>query len=184
VQEQKTYDTIIIGSGFGGTMTAQVLVEAGMKVLMIERGDWVDRGPHNWGPYGTGEATPFYSKESPYRVLAGGRDYVAGAYNCVGGPSVFYGGVSMRMRKEDFESDPDIVGDSGASWPFGYEELEPFYARAEQILNVAGDAGRDPTEPRRSSSYPQSLNAFPPAFGYKLRLKQRQGDVRGVPNLR
>lgn len=157
-------------------MTAHTLVNAGMDVLMVERGDWVSRGPHNWSPYGTGEATPFYSKESPYRILAGGRDYVAGAYNCVGGPSVFYGGVSMRMREADFEPGPEIVLDSGASWPFKYRDLEPFYVRAEKILNVAGDAGRDPTEPSRSDTYPQSLNGL----SGTARVVQRAGESLGL----
>ncbi len=43
-----------------------------------------------------------------------------GAFNCVGGPSVFYGGVSLRFRSDDFAPAPEIVGDSGAAWPFDY----------------------------------------------------------------
>jgi choline dehydrogenase-like flavoprotein len=83
-----------------------------------------------------------------------------GAYNCVGGPSVFYGGVSFRFRENDFETDPEIAGDSGACWPYKYSALEPYYARAEQILNVAGETGSDPTEPSRKIPYPQQLNSL------------------------
>jgi choline dehydrogenase-like flavoprotein len=155
---QKAYDAIIIGSGFGGSMMAHVLVNAGLSVLMLERGDWVPRGPHNWAPEGSVDLTPFYSKETPYRVLAGGNSKIMGAYTCVGGPSVFYGGVSMRLREADFQPDDEIVRDSGACWPFKYGELEPYYSRAEHILNIAGEAGRDPTEPYRSAPYPQALN--------------------------
>ncbi|NIR47047.1 GMC family oxidoreductase, partial [candidate division KSB1 bacterium] len=88
----------------------------------------------------------------------GGNSDVMGAYNCVGGPSVFYGAVSMRLREADFEPTPEIVADSQAYWPYTYSELEPYYARAEQILNIAGESGSDPTEPRRSNPYPQRLN--------------------------
>ena len=148
------YDAIIIGSGFGGAMAAHPLVHAGLKVLMLERGPWVTRGPHNWEPRGTVDLTPYYSLESPYRVVGPGEAKTVGAYSCVGGPSVFYGGVSLRLRESDFEPDPEIVGDSGAEWPYRYGELEPYYDRAERLLGVAGDAADDPTEPPHSAPYP------------------------------
>ena len=155
-----TYDAIVIGSGFGGSMVAYRLVQAGLKVLMLERGDWVPRSAQNWDPDGTVFLTPFYTDESPYRVLAGGTSDVMGAYSCVGGPSVFYGGVSMRFREADFEAAAEIAGNSDAHWPYSYADLEPYYTQAEQILDVAGEIGRDPTEPHRSAPYPQALNAL------------------------
>ncbi len=158
--KESLYDAIIIGSGFGGSMVSRVLVQAGFKVLMLERGDWVPRGPHNWASDGSVDLTPFYTFETPYRVTSGGNRKMMGGYSCVGGPSVFYGGVSMRYREADFETNSDMVGDSEARWPFSYEELEPYYSRAEHILNVAGEAGRDLTEPYRSEPYPQSPNAL------------------------
>lgn len=154
------YDAIIIGSGFGGALTAHALVNAGKKVLLLERGDWVQRGPHNWAPNASVDLTPFYSLESPYRILAGGNKAEMGAYSCVGGPSVFYGGVSLRFREADFNLDPAMVGDSNAFWPYQYADLEPYYTRAEKILNVAGETQTDPTEPSRSAPYPQPLNAL------------------------
>ncbi|HEX9654659.1 MAG TPA: GMC family oxidoreductase [bacterium] len=157
---QRPYDAIIIGSGFGGAMSAHVLVNAGLRVLMLERGDWVPRGPHNWAADGSVDLTPYYSTETPYRVLAGGNRKIMGAYNCVGGPSVFYGAVSMRLREADFEPVPEIVADSGAEWPYRYDDLERYYTRAEKILDIAGEAGGDPTEPKRSSPYPQLLNGL------------------------
>lgn len=147
-------DAIVIGSGFGGTMAAHELVGAGLKVLMLERGDWVTRGLHNWGRHGSVDLTPHYSFESPYRLEAGGRPRTIGAYSCVGGPSVFFGGVAFRLREADFEPDPEIVGDSGAAWPLRYADLEPYYDRAERLLGVAGDPQGDPTEPPRSRPYP------------------------------
>jgi choline dehydrogenase-like flavoprotein len=156
----RVYDAVIVGSGFGGSLIAHTLVNAGLDVLMLERGDWVERGPHNWEQDASVDLTPFYTTEMPYRVLAGGNKDVMGAYSCVGGPSVFYGGVSMRFREADFKADPEIVGDSSAAWPFGYSELEPYYARAEHLLGVAGEAGEDPTEPHRSGPYPHRFNGL------------------------
>ena len=97
------YDFIIIGSGFGGSMAAHQLVNAGKKVLMLERGGWVERGPENWTMQGSLELTANYDKSSPLKVLKGGHKKVMGLYSCVGGPSIFYGGVSFRFRESDFE---------------------------------------------------------------------------------
>ena len=80
-------------------------------------------------------------------MLAGGDSDTLGTIACVGGASVFFGGVSLRLRERDFEADPEIVGDSGAEWPYRYADLEPFYSKAEQLLGVAGigRAGPDGT---------------------------------------
>jgi choline dehydrogenase-like flavoprotein len=150
-----TWDAIVVGSGFGGAMAAHALVNAGQRVLMLERGGWVARGPENWGARGAGLVTPHYTMESPYDVTAGQRRYRAGSWQCVGGQSVFYGGASYRFRECDFEPDADVVGDSGAEWPFRYADVEPFYARAERLLGVAGETGDDDTEPPRSTPYRQ-----------------------------
>ncbi len=150
-----TYDAIIIGSGFGGTMTAQKLVNAGMKVLMLERGDWVFRSPKNWDMRGSVDLTEHYDKSSPLKVIKGGNKKIMGLYSCVGGPSVFYGGVSFRFREQDFEKNEEIVGKDGESWPISYSHLEPFYTEAEGLLNISGEANVDPTEPPRSAPFPQ-----------------------------
>lgn len=164
------YDAIIIGSGFGGGGVAHRLVRAGWRVLMLERGDRVERGDHNWEPDGSLDLTPFYSRETPYTVAEQtdatasqldrlltrrtGATTVASCF-CVGGPSVFYGAVSLRLRERDFRPDP-LHGGSGAEWPFGYDTLESYYGAAEVLLDVAGEAGKDPTESPRSSGYPQA----------------------------
>ncbi len=150
------WDAIIVGSGFGGAMVAHRLLAAGARVLMIERGDWVERGPAAWEPAASLELTRHYDREIPYRCVAGGYGGEIAGYACVGGPSVFYGCVSFRFRERDFTGDPDVVADSGAQWPFGYDELEPYYGEAEGLLSIAGDDAGDPTAPRRSTPYPQA----------------------------
>jgi choline dehydrogenase-like flavoprotein len=149
------YDAIVIGSGIGGALAAHPLVHAGWRVLMLERGDWVQRGPHNWASDGVKDLTPHYDRATPYQVSGDDRMHVGGVH-CVGGQSVFYGGVSLRYRERDFDATPDEQA-AGAQWPFDYEELEPWYAAAERIIGVAGASGSDPTEPWRSGRYPQSV---------------------------
>jgi len=149
------FDTIVIGSGFGGAMTAHQLLGAGQRVLMIERGDWVERGPDNWAPTGSAELTRHYVKDTPYNIKAGGYGKVMGGYFNVGGPSVWYGCVSFRFRERDFTPDPDVVADSGAAWPLRYSDLEPYYNQAEQLIGVSGDDQADPTRPPRQAGFPQ-----------------------------
>ena len=150
----REWDVIVIGSGFGGVFTALPLVQAGARVLMLERGPWVERGQHNWSPEGTMEKTPYYSYESPGQVLEGGQTPVIGQTSCVGGASVFYGGVCFRLRPADFTPSAEIVGDSGAAWPLRYADLETWYERCEELLEVAGEAGADPSEAPRRGPYP------------------------------
>jgi choline dehydrogenase-like flavoprotein len=156
------FDLIVIGSGPGGAMAAWPAVQAGRRVLMIERGDWVHRRPENWGPAGFVELTPAWATDTAYQVLAGGTGPLLGVLATVGGASVFYGGVAIRMRESDFAPDPDIDADSGAAWPYTYADLEPYYSRGEQLLDVAGVTGEDPTEPWRSTPYPQQLPELAP----------------------
>jgi choline dehydrogenase-like flavoprotein len=153
-----TYDALVIGSGFGGMMAAHTLVHSGLRVLMLERGDWVVRSPETWHGDQVGPLGRHCHTESPYDVYDGRGRSTTGAFFCVGGPSVFYGGVALRFRAEDFESNPDIEAGSGAAWPYSYADLEPYYMEAERIIGVAGVAGADPTEPPRSAGY-----AEPPA---------------------
>jgi choline dehydrogenase-like flavoprotein len=149
------FDAIVIGSGFGGVLAAHPLVQAGWRVLMLERGDWVVRGPQNWAPAGVRELSPYYDRSTPY-AISGDHRGSAGALHCVGGASVFYGGVALRYRERDFRSTAD-ERKVDACWPFDYAELEPYYSAAETLIGVCGEPHADPTEPWRSAGYPQGL---------------------------
>ena len=65
---------------------------------------------------------------------------------CVGGATKLYGAALYRLRKEDFGELRHHDGISPA-WPIDYDELEPYYTRAEQLYQVHGARGEDPTEP-------------------------------------
>ena len=164
---EERYDAIVIGSGFGGAMAAHALIDAGLSVLMLERGDWVARGPENWASEGVGPLTPHYSTASR-------------TFHCVGGPSVFYGGVAFRFRAGDFDHTPEIAGDSGACWPWSYRDLEPYYTEAEQLLGVAGAAGADPTESERSGPYPQRPATLAP-ISKRIECAARELGCRPFP---
>jgi len=169
------YDAVIVGSGPGGAMTAQVLVDAGARVLVLERGDWVPRGPKNHLPEAVAMLSPSYSTAVCMDADTDGGRRDAGAFHCVGGQSVYYGAVAFRYRERDFASAPEVVGGSGAAWPFGYDELEPWYARAERLLGVCGDEGADPTEPPRSGPYPARAAESTPAAAALHAAARRRG---------
>lgn len=162
------YDAIIIGSGFGGACVAYPLLRAGWRVLMLERGEWLVRGPDNWRPEAVRDLSPHYDSSTPYELTGETRGQ-AGSIHCVGGASVFYGGASMRYREADFTPTPE-ERQAGAAWPYSYLELEPYYTAAEQMIGVAGLSGSDPTEPFRSAPYPHGL---PPLS----RVGQRMADA-------
>jgi len=161
-------EVVVIGSGFGGTAAAGALLAAGHDVLMIERGGWVDRDAGRaFAP--TGGLASDLSGDLPYLTPGNGRRHVTGPHFCVGGPSVFFAAVSSRFRVADLAPALEIVRDSGAAWPFTYDDLEPFYGAAEQLLGVAGETGGDPTEPPRSGPFPQPL---PPLAPVSIRLAE------------
>ena len=146
------WDLAVIGTGFGGSMVALSAVRAGMRVLLIERGRWVDRDDSAWDPRSI-LLDRKYRSASPFEVprLAFGRTRFF-PDEAVGGKSVFYGAASFRLRAGDFrlrERYPDVCSDL-VDWPIGYADLAPFYDQAERLLGVAGVAGGDPTEPPRA----------------------------------
>ena len=60
---------------------------------------------------------------------------------------------------------------SRRAWPISYEDMEPFYTRAEQLYEVRGARGEDPTEPPASAPYPH------PAVSHEPRIQQLADDL-------
>ena len=145
-----SYDALIVGSGFGGAAAGYVLARAGLRVLLLERAVPVRRDAEDWD-----QRRILLEKRysgTPLSVDQHGRGFEPLTVNqAVGGMSVFYGGASLRLRPGDF-----------GGWPFGYSDLEPFYDRAEELLEVHGAAGEDPCEPPRRGPYPRAAAELAP----------------------
>ena len=140
------YDIIIIGSGAGGGTVAQALATTAARILILERGDFVPQEPANWDPEAVWKHLRYRTTE---RWLDGrGQKFLPYTHYCVGGNTKFWGSVLYRLRREDFWAVEHVDGVSPA-WPIDYETLEPFYARAEQLYQVHGESGVDPTEAPR-----------------------------------
>ena len=144
-------DIVIVGSGMGGATLAAALAPSGRRIVILERGERLADCPEARDPAAIFRRGHFKPKET--WLDAAGRPFNPGNYACVGGNTKFYGAVLLRYRAEDFRPLRHIEGTT-PGWPIGYDELEPFYGQAEALYRVRGDAGADPTEPPRSTSYP------------------------------
>ena len=82
-----------------------------------------------------------------------GKPFQPQVHYFVGGATKLYGAALYRLRAEDFGELRHHDGISPA-WPISYDELEPYYTRAEQLYQVHGARGEDPTEPPASAPYP------------------------------
>ena len=100
----------------------------------------------------------------------------------MGGNTKFYGAVLFRYRKEDFSELEFPGGGMSPAWPFPYEELEPWYSKAEQLYQVRGTTEEDPTEPYHSSPYPHAPVPDEPAIAVvRERLKKAGLNPASLP---
>ena len=147
------YDAIVVGSGFGGSVTAYRLAEAGKRVLVLERGR----------PYPPGSFTrsPFRARESfwdPPRGLVGmyhywsfkGIDALVSAG--LGGGSLIYANVFLR-KDENWFVQEDMSDGGYEYWPVNRADLDPHYDRVEKMLNLQ----RYPFEHEPYASTPKTI---------------------------
>jgi choline dehydrogenase-like flavoprotein len=168
---QTHYDVIIIGSGAGGGTLAHRLAPSGKKVLILERGDWLPREARNWSVADVFQDNRYISPETWY--LPDGKPFQPQVHYFVGGATKLFGAALYRLRKEDFGAMQHYDGSSPA-WPITYEELEPYYTEAEQLYQVHGEHGSDPTEPLASAPYPA------PAVSSEPRIKKLAEDLKAA----
>src|SRR3954470_23886721 len=167
-----SYDTIIIGTGAAGGIVAGVLAEAGQRILLLERGpalSFSDIGRdhlrnqrlsvygHNAGPELEGNPRVFVDPKGDVRkVLPYELNYHNNAA-CLGGGTRVYGAQAWRFMPTDFRMASTYgvpAGSSLADWPIGYDDLAPYYERAEWEIGVAGNSAAAARYHRRERGYP------------------------------
>jgi cholesterol oxidase len=125
------FDAVVVGSGFGGAVTAYRLGEAGMSVCVLERGKPYPPGSFPRSPWEM--ARNFWDPSEglhglfdvwSFRGLGG---IVASG---LGGGSLLWSNVVLRKDRSTF------VRESGEYWPVTYEDLEPHYERHEAMLGA------------------------------------------------
>src|SRR3954470_5641063 len=162
------YDVIIIGAGAGGGTLAYALAASGKRILLLERGDYVRREKENWSSEAVNLKGRYATKEV-WQDKDGKALHPHTNYN-VGGNTKFYGAALFRLRKEDF-GELRHAGGVSPAWPISYDEMEPYYTRAEQLYAVHGERGVDPTEPPAGAPYPF------PAVSHEPRIQQLSDDL-------
>lgn len=145
------YDIIIIGSGAGGGTLAHRLASTGKKILILERGHWLPREQANWNPTNVFVENRYVSKD--LWLDEKDRPFQPGVHYFVGGATKMFGAALFRLRPQDFQG---ITHHGGLSpqWPISYADLEPYYQQAEELYQVHGLRGEDPTEGPSSGPYP------------------------------
>lgn len=153
-EARDAYDVVVVGSGAGGGVAARVLADAGASVLIVERGQWVDRDAptmdhlHNHRLSLLGDGTS--PAGHPRIVERNGGEVVleppdAGYQNnaiAIGGGTRMFGAQAWRLHPDDFRMAtlygvPE--GSALADWPIGYDDLAPYYRKVEWDLGVSAE---------------------------------------------
>lgn len=163
------YDIVIIGTGAGGGTLAGHLAPSGKRILLLERGGFLPREKENWVSHEVFLESRYKAKET-WRNKDG-REFHPGIHYFVGGNTKVYGAALLRFRREDF-SEVRHYGGISPAWPITYEEMGPYYSKAEQLHCVHGLRGSDPTEPPASGGYPN------PPVAHEPRIQELDSDLK------
>lgn len=150
-ENTEIYDAIVVGSGAGGGMSAYILAHAGLKVLMLEAGPFYDpakdslqlrwpwesprRGASTTRPFGDFDAAygGWDIEGEPYSTVAG-TEFSWFRARMLGGRTNHWGRISLRMGPDDFQPKDGLT----EAWPFGYEEVKPYYDRVDRMIGIYG----------------------------------------------
>jgi gluconate 2-dehydrogenase alpha chain len=157
----KKTDVVIVGLGAAGGVAALPLARAGLEVIGLEAGTWL--GPRDFAPdelrnnfRGWPQSVQKTNNEIPTHRPNASAPYSPRAplhpmMNAVGGTTMHYWGQSWRLNPWDFKVVSETTRRYGASripkgstvedWPFGLEELEPYYDKVEYEVGISGQAG-------------------------------------------
>jgi choline dehydrogenase-like flavoprotein len=153
----KRVNAVVVGAGAGGGVVAKELAVAGYKVALLERGQWYTPADchkddlrnqrttvlgNAFGPVEAGNPRVLVELDGRERVLTPSM----GGYNnnaaCVGGGTLSYGAMAWRFLEKDFRMKSTygaLDGSTLEDWPISYDDLEPFYEKAEWEIGVSGD---------------------------------------------
>lgn len=177
-------NAVVIGSGAAGGIVAKELSTAGLSVVVLERGkrytahDCRKDDLRNQRTTLLGNAFGPDDDGQPRVVVDGKgtpRTYLPseGAYQnnaaCVGGGTLSYGAQAWRYMPQDFRLRSMYGAPEGSSledWPIGYEDLEPFYEKAEYEIGISGDYTGTPLAGPRKRGLP--MPPLPPNREFEI----------------
>ncbi len=168
------YDVCIIGSGAGGAPVAYELSHAGFSVIVLEKGKNYKEEDFNKDELAVCRRdffTPNLTNEQHVinqraedgaisRHVGSENDWSFWNGSMVGGSSNLMSGYFHRMKPNDFKLLSvygAIKGANVADWCISYEELEPYYEKAERIIGVSGEVVQHKfLEPRSTPNFPHA----------------------------
>jgi len=157
-------DFIVIGIGAAGGVVAKELSTAGFRVVALEQGPWNHEKDFQHDEVGViyraGLTNDPKKQPNTFRKTAAdpAKTQQAVEYGrMVGGGSVHFTSNYWRFHPEDFRERTVLGPIAGADlrdWPITYDDLEPFYTKAEWDLGISGLGGSNPFDGPRTRPYP------------------------------
>ena len=138
---------VIVGSGAGGGTLANALCQKGIDVVLLEAGAREDTGTFQndeWASFAQLSWLDMRTTSGSWRVARDFPNLPTWICKTVGGSTTHWAGASLRIQPHEFKARTtygDIDGASLLDWPIGYDDLAPYYDRAEDRLGVTRTHG-------------------------------------------
>lgn len=166
--KKQIFDVCVIGTGAGGGVIIDQLTAAGFSVVGLERGPYLSTSDYDDDELRNGVRDLVFSpnqEESFFNAATG--ETQTGSFSrishCVGGTISHWDGMSWRFRPDEFKvlsTEGAVAGASLADWPISYEDMAPFYEKAEWDFGLSGTAGSHSTEGARERGYPNPPHPY------------------------
>ena len=146
-QNNRIVDVLVIGAGSSGGAFTWSLAEAGINVMCLEQGGWMDPSTYpstqnGWELHKQTDFNPnpnFRGLPQDYPVNESGTPIAPLMFNAVGGSTIHWNAHFPRLHPSDFRVRMlDGVADD---WPVSYQQLEPYFDLNDRMTGVAGITG-------------------------------------------
>ena len=164
----KRVNAVVVGAGAAGGIVAKELAVAGLSVVLMERGKWYTANNcrkddlrnqrttvlgNAFGPEDEGNPRVWVDAKGTAHIALPSEGNYSNNAACVGGGTLSYGAQAWRYMPQDFRMRSTYGVPAGSSledWPISYDNLEPFYEKAEYEIGISGDYSGTPFHgPRR-----------------------------------